>query len=183
MGVLARSRNPILRLDFFKNRGFCTFPSIYCLWRVVWLWFFYWCKEQCQADLLNTLNMVMECIENFLEAFEKKVSNQKWGVGKKSQPHFETGFFKNRVFCTFPWICFLWRVVWLWFFYWRKEQCQTNLLSTLNMVMECIQNFLEAFEKQKSSQKWGFWQEVPTPFWDFLPNPPFLTWFLFFRCL
>ena len=72
MGVLARSRNPILRLDFFKNRGFLYFSfhilSLTCRMALI----FYWCKEQCQADHLNTLNMVMECIKNFLEAFEKK---------------------------------------------------------------------------------------------------------------
>ena len=101
MGVLARSRNPILRLDFFKNRGFCTFPSIYCLWRVVWLWFFYWRKEQCQTNLLSTLNMVVECIENFLETFEKKISSQKWGFWQEVPTPFWDWIFQKSGFWHF----------------------------------------------------------------------------------
>ena len=46
-------------------------------------------------DLLNTLNMVIECIENFLEAFEKKFRAKNGCFGKKSQPHFETGFLQK----------------------------------------------------------------------------------------
>ena len=50
---------------------------------------------------MNTLNMVIECIEKFLEAFEKKVSSEKWVFGKKSQPHFETEFLQKSGFLYF----------------------------------------------------------------------------------
>ena len=41
-------------------------------WCLVWSWFFYWRKELVWADLLNTLNMVVKCVENFLQSFGKK---------------------------------------------------------------------------------------------------------------
>ena len=39
---------------------------------VIWLWFFYWRKEQGSAHLSNALNMSVNPTKNFLGAFEKK---------------------------------------------------------------------------------------------------------------
>ena len=64
---------------WFSNFPVCFhFPAIYSDVSTVWSRFFYWRKEQVQTDLLNTLNMVMKPIENFLEALQKKFYLQKY---------------------------------------------------------------------------------------------------------
>ena len=53
-------------------------------------------------DLSDTLNMFVKPTKNFLEAFEKKVSAQKWGFVRIFQTDFGLHFFKISTFFTFP---------------------------------------------------------------------------------
>ena len=89
--------------SFQKSFFFCGFLLIFLYWCVVWSRFFYWRKEPGQADLSDTLNMFVKPIENFLDAFEKKVSAQQMGFCPRIfQPDFELHFFKISTFFTFP---------------------------------------------------------------------------------
>ena len=76
----------------FKNRVFSTFPWIYLLWSVVWPWFVYWRKEQREKELLNTLEVVIECLDNFLEA-----SKQIYPRKSRKNPIFEKSSLKMRL--------------------------------------------------------------------------------------
>ena len=57
-------------------------------------------------------------------------------------------------------------------FYWRKELGQADLSDTLNMFVNPIENFLEAFEKKVSAPKMGFCQNLKSG-WNILTNPIF----------
>ena len=121
--------------------------------------------------------MVSECLE-FFRGIWKKFRVKKRGFGKKSQPHFETVFFKNQFFFHFSLNIFsLTCRMALIFFNYSKEQSQADLLNTLIMVIECMKNFLEEFEK-RFEWKMGGWQEVATPFWDQFFLIGFLALFL-----
>ena len=91
--------------------------------------------------------MVVKCVENFLQPFEKKFQPKKGGFVRKSQPVLNPMFFKNQDIFTFPGIKSDWFVVWSWFLYWRKELVWADLPNTLNMVVKCVENFLQPFEK------------------------------------
>ena len=56
------------------------FVNIFLLVPRMALIFFYWREELGCVDLLNTLNVVVKCVEKFLQAFEKKSFNPKKGV-------------------------------------------------------------------------------------------------------
>ena len=61
----------------------------------------------------------------------------------------------------FPRLSSDWCVVWLWFFYERKEVIQENVLHILNMVLGCDKHFLYWFEKHghtKESESWISWK-------------------------
>ena len=73
MGVLARSRNPILRLDFSKIRFFALFLE-YIFFNVSYGSDFF---TDVKNNVRRTFWMVIKCLENFLEPFEKKVSSEK----------------------------------------------------------------------------------------------------------
>ena len=55
---------------------FFTFPAIFSVWRVVWSWLFYHCKELLLGNLLHTYNMIVGCVENFLATPEVKFSSK-----------------------------------------------------------------------------------------------------------
>ena len=74
---------------------FCHFSRLSSDWCVVWSRFFYWRKQRGWADLSNTLNMFVKSTENFLEAFEKKVSAQKMS---KNEAQNGVGIFWHRFF-------------------------------------------------------------------------------------
>ena len=66
--------------QWFKGKSriigfFRVFVDIFLLTCRMTLIFFYWRKEQGWADILNTLNMAVGCIENFLGQSEKKKKN------------------------------------------------------------------------------------------------------------
>ena len=69
------------------------------------------------------------------------------------KPLFWGRFFKKPSFFAFPCISFDWCVVRFRFLYEREDMIQGHLLDTLNMVIGCVENFLEWSEKQKHLQK------------------------------
>ena len=71
-----------------------------------------------------------------------KMSSRKRGLQWYKGKSVKMGFF-----LAVSWIFFDWCVVRSQFFYWRKDQVQTDFLNTLNMVTKSIENFLEAFKK------------------------------------
>ena len=99
--------------------------------------------------------MVVKCVENFLQPFEKKFQPKKGGFVRKSQPVLNPMFFKNQDIFTFPGIKSDWFVVWSWFLYWREELVWADLPNTLNMVVKCVENFLQPFEKKFYPKKQG----------------------------
>ncbi len=124
------------------------------------------------GHLLNSMNMGVKCVENFLQTFENKVSPQKWGFCQTTisgpTPFLSWIFSKTKFFFCFSVhiIGLKCRMILL-VFYWRKELGLGHLLNTLNMVVKCVENFLQAFENKVSPQKWGFCQTTissPTPF-------------------
>ncbi len=89
------------RISWSEWVFFCVFVDIFGL-KCRMILIFYWRKELGWRHFLNTLKMVVKCIENFLQAFDKKVSPQKWGFWQTTPTHFWAGFFKNQVFFAFP---------------------------------------------------------------------------------
>ena len=67
---------------FAKNRGvvYVFANTFWLVYRVVTI--FYWRKDLGQADLWDTLNILVKSTENFLEAFEKKIQLKKWGTNE-----------------------------------------------------------------------------------------------------
>ena len=63
--------------------------------------FFYQHKEQGQADLPDTMNIVVKLTENFLEGFEKKVSAQKMRFSQNILPGSELHFSKSQLLLLF----------------------------------------------------------------------------------
>ena len=62
------------------------------------------------------------------------------------------------------------------FFYWREELVLVDLLSTLNIVVKCVENLLQPFEKKFQPKK-GVSSGSPNPFWDpiFVKNQDILS--------
>ena len=86
-----------------KKYDFPTFMPIFSDLRVVWSWFFYSLKDLGQGNLLNTLNDIVGCVENFLETSEKKFSPRKWGFCQNIPASFWALFSSTkRKFLTFP---------------------------------------------------------------------------------
>ena len=88
--VLSEYSNLILSFIFFKILVFFTFPHLKLDWCVVWSQFFHWRKELYREDLPDTLNIVLHCTEQFIDAFERKVSPQKVRFSQNilTKPHF-----------------------------------------------------------------------------------------------
>ena len=73
-----------------------------------------------------------------------------WCKGKA----FRTVFFE--MWTVFSLISFNSCLVWLWFFFERKDMILDNLPDILNMVIRRVENFLRTFEKN-SLEKIAFW--------------------------
>ena len=85
----------------------------------------------------------------------------------KFRTHFLRSIFKKSGVFTFPFISFdCWCVVRFRFFYGRNDMIQGHLLDTSNMVIGCVENFLERSEKQNHLQKRVFWRSFEPIFWD-----------------
>ena len=116
MGVFSRNSNPILRHDFFSKFIFLYFSlRIFCLnHRMILIFLLAW-----RAMLGSTFKYLEHCYgvyKKFSGGIWKKNWVKNGCLGKKSHltPNsiLRHVFFSKFNFCTFPWIYFVWDIVW-----------------------------------------------------------------------
>ena len=127
-----------------------TFFAKYFDWSVVRSRFFYRHKEQGQADLPDTLNIVVKLTENFLEAFEKKFQLKTWGFLRIF--YLALSFIsQNLNFCRFSWHII--RLV---------RRTVTICLPTQRTRLSRLPRYLERFGKAYRKSSRGTWKKVST---------------------
>ena len=91
---------------------------------------FYERNDMIQGHLLDTSNMVIGCVEIFLERSKKQNHLQKRVFWGKFRTHFLRSILKKSGVFTFPFISFDWCVVLFRFFYERNDMIQGTVLGS-----------------------------------------------------
>ena len=107
-------------------------------------------------NLLDTYNIIMQCLEKFLRTFENEVFLKNYHLTKNFdflRSHSSSDFKDSCIFHMFAsisedesviWSCFCWRC---------KELLLGSLLHTCSITVQCLETFLIGFQKKVSLKK------------------------------
>ena len=101
-------------------------------------------------------NIIMQCLEKFLRAFENEVFLKNYHLTKNFdslRSHSRSDFKDSRIFHMFASISEDESVIWSCFCCRCKEFMLGNLLETYSMTVQYLETFLIAFEKIASVKK------------------------------